>query len=175
MFMCMSFVRVVSNFLILFQCSAGPVFGRNVLRFIHRVKISALLPRLCLSVERPFIFRSKAIVLHSSFVRTVFFAERKIDMCINAWGWVKPTQHADSGRCPAMSNLVLCRGSGITPASLLACPWSVPVRLPFKRWHGCSHLRHHRRDHHHRHHRHWAEEEDMEAETLKLLRRGMAI
>ncbi len=58
MFMCMSFVRVVSDFLISFQCSAGTVFGMNVLRFINRVKISALLPRPCLSVERPSIFWS---------------------------------------------------------------------------------------------------------------------
>ena len=55
MFVCIYFVRVVSNFLISFQCSAGPVFGSNVLRFINRVKISALLPRPCLSVERPFV------------------------------------------------------------------------------------------------------------------------
>ena len=37
---------------------------------------------------------------------------------------------------PLTPDLVLCRPSGVTPASLVACPWRIPARPPPKRRQG---------------------------------------
>ena len=82
------------------------------------------------------LFWWKVIMLDSLFVWTTVFCREK-DRHVH--------QHMELGQAyavcrfralPPTSNLVLCRPSSVTPASLVAFPWRIPVRLPPERRQG---------------------------------------